>query len=61
MILADKDCNIFDKLPAGVSFKNIPPFHLSKGNFTKEEVVLKFEEAGFMLKELMKELKTMTS
>ena len=34
MILADKDFNIFDKLPAGVSL-NIPPFLSSKRHFYK--------------------------
>ena len=42
MILADKDFNIFDKLPAGESL-NIPPFLSSKGHLTKEEAELCFK------------------
>jgi len=42
MILANKDFNIFDKLPAGVSL-NIPHFLSSKGHFTKEEAELCFK------------------
>ena len=42
MILADKDFNIFNKLPAGVSL-NIPPFLSSKVHFTKDEAELCFK------------------
>jgi len=63
MILADKDFNISDKLSAFVSL-NIPPFLFKQGTFLQNRrlnFVLKLVETGFMLTELIKELKTMAS